>query len=121
MCPLETMDTEPHGEHTKQPFALNVGQVPPDMTPAWMQLGTQLAAERRCTDADAVHDAHVATAPSPKKRRLSRKTTLSEEPQKHRLSYAASWEAYLDGNVVSETSHRYILNLLAATAATKTE
>ena len=38
-----------------------------------------------------------------------------------RYSYALSWETYIDGNVVSETSRRYITNLLAATAATKTE
>ena len=52
---------------------------------------------------------------------MTKKTMQSDEPQKHRLSYAASWEAYIDGNVVSDTSRRYILNLLAATAATKTE
>ena len=38
-----------------------------------------------------------------------------------RDSYAASWEAYIDGNVVSETSRRYISNLLSATAATNME
>ena len=32
-----------------------------------------------------------------------------------------SWETYVKGNIVSKTSARYIQNLLAATAATKTE
>ena len=36
-----------------------------------------------------------------------------------RYSYAASWEHYIDGHVVSETSQRYIVNLLAATAASE--
>ena len=38
-----------------------------------------------------------------------------------RYSYAASWEAYVQGNTVSITSPRYIRNILAATAATETE
>ena len=32
-----------------------------------------------------------------------------------RRSYAASWEWYLDGNVVSQTSCRFIRNMLAIT------
>ena len=32
-------------------------------------------------------------------------------------SYAASWQGYIDGNVVSEMNRRYITNLLTATAA----
>ena len=32
-----------------------------------------------------------------------------------------SWEAYINGHIISTTSLRYIQNLLAATAATKTE
>ena len=40
---------------------------------------------------------------------------------KSRYCYACSWESYIDGNIVSSTSHRYIQNLLAATTATKTE
>ena len=36
-------------------------------------------------------------------------------------SYAASWEAYIAGHIVSESALRYIPNLLGATAATKTE
>ena len=35
-------------------------------------------------------------------------------------SYAATWDAYITGHIVSSTSLRYIQNLLAATAATKT-
>ena len=38
-----------------------------------------------------------------------------------RESYAGSWDAYIDGHIVSESSRRYITNLLAATAAMKTE
>ena len=35
--------------------------------------------------------------------------------------YAATWGAHISGHIVSSTSLRYINNLLAATAATKTE
>lgn len=36
-----------------------------------------------------------------------------------RCSYVCSWEAYIDGHVVSETSRRYISNLLMTTAASR--
>ena len=38
-----------------------------------------------------------------------------------RRSYAASWEFYVRGNVISNLSARYIKNMLAATAASKGE
>ena len=40
---------------------------------------------------------------------------------KTRYCYSTSWEAYVKGHIVSNTSLRYIQNLLTATAATKTE
>ena len=96
------------------------------LTPAWTQLPSQAAhdpqgSQAATETAAATHGAVSEVAPSPKRRRLSRKTSQSDAPQKHRLSYASSWEAYMDGNVVSESSRRYIVNMLAATAATKTE
>ena len=36
-------------------------------------------------------------------------------------SYVSSWEAYIQGNVVSESSRRFISNLLMATAACRSE
>ena len=38
-----------------------------------------------------------------------------------RYSYCTSWETYINGNIISTTSRRYITNPLVATAATKTE
>ena len=56
--------------------------------------------------------------PPKKRRRLNLKQSVREqEPQQIRKSYAASWMQYVDGNIVSETSRRYILNLLSCTAA----
>ena len=37
------------------------------------------------------------------------------------LSYATSWDTYIDGHIVSKSSLRFITNLLTATAACKTE
>jgi hypothetical protein len=39
----------------------------------------------------------------------------------YRVSYATSWEKYVDGNIVSKTSRRFIANLLAATGTSKVE
>ena len=57
------------------------------------------------------------------KRRRRTKSAPEEAStvQTERYSYATSWEEYINGHVISETSRRYITNLLAATAATKTE
>ena len=83
------------------------------LTPVWTNLPSREGSHSvQCSDS--------VPEPSAKKRRLIKKTGVSDE-KKHRLSYAASWEKFIDGNVVSDTSRRYILNLLAATAATKTE
>ena len=37
------------------------------------------------------------------------------------VSYACSWEAYINGNVVSESSQRIIMHFLMATAASRAE
>ena len=37
------------------------------------------------------------------------------------ISYAGSWDGYIRGNIISETSRRYIANLLAVSAATRAE
>ena len=61
-----------------------------------------------------------------KRRRLTKKSTTTSGKKKKantehrdRLCYATSWEYYIEGNIISETSRRYISNLLAATAAVK--
>ena len=56
-----------------------------------------------------------------KRRRVTGKLGPPTGPAQERYSYAASWEAYIDGKIVSETSRRFITNLLTATAASKTE
>jgi hypothetical protein len=38
-----------------------------------------------------------------------------------RMSYATSWEMYIDGHIVSKSSLRFITNLLTATAASRIE
>ena len=53
------------------------------------------------------------------RRRLTCKTPARPELVRDRRSYATSWDAYVDGNVVSECGRRLITNLLAATAAIK--
>ena len=60
--------------------------------------------------------------PDTHRRRLkTKKRCVDTDVQVYeRYSYATSWEEYIDGNVVSKSSRRYIVNLLAATAATKT-
>ena len=87
------------------------------------QGATQYAQEAPAAaeSAAASQGAAGGRGPAPQKRRVLRQTSQADAPEKHRLSYAASWDAYIGGNVVSKTSRRYILNLLAATAATKTE
>ena len=35
------------------------------------------------------------------------------------VSYATSWECYIDGNIISASNLRFIKNLLAATAVNK--
>ena len=54
-----------------------------------------------------------------KKQRLNSKTKASDGTGEKRYSYAASWETYIDGHIVSDSSKRFIANLLAATAAIK--
>ena len=46
---------------------------------------------------------------------------ICEKIKYKRYSYAISWEAYVQGHIISTTSLRYIQNILAATAATNTE
>ena len=61
------------------------------------------------------------SATSPKRRRLSGKTTTHLEEVK---SNVLTGQRYVDGNVVTESTKRYISNLMGASAArvvTKTE
>ena len=91
------------------------------LTPVWMdqediaRMNTQHlestgAAQRRTT---AVHA----------KKRLRAKTSQDQKQTNsaERISYATSWDTYIDGNVVSETSRRYIINLLATTCTARAE
>ena len=45
----------------------------------------------------------------------------SAPKHKKEISYAGSRDGYIRGNIISETSRRYITNLLAASAATRAE
>ena len=113
------------------------------VVPAWTRLRPSTAsteapgAEPACGSPGAAHDAPAGQpgtsssgaaqdAPGPdgqpnKRRRLRGKLGPSSDAAQERHSYAASWEAYIEGNIVSETSRRFITNLLAGTAASKTE
>ena len=53
---------------------------------------------------------------SPSKRLRGKQSVTDERPTQRR-SYATSWQAYIDGNIVSDSARRYIMNLLSATAA----
>ena len=89
-----------------------------DLIPTWTTLPPSEVIDVHASgDAADTSKAWLAA----KRRRLAKKTSQATVMGMHRYSYAASWDAYIDGNVISETSHRYITNLLAATAATKTE
>jgi len=77
-------------------------------------------------DSSLAHDT-CATAQeflvqSSKRRRIGKQTpTSTSNVGATYYSYACSWNTYTDGHVVSETSRRYITNLLAATASVKTD
>ena len=47
------------------------------------------------------------------------KNKKANTAHRDRLCYAISWDYYIEGNIISETSRRFISNLLAATAAVK--
>ena len=86
--------------------------------------GTQDAAQARLGEtgpAGAAQDGAGAGTQRSKRRRLTSKAGASGGTTQARYSYAASWEAYIDGNIVSESSRRFIANLLVATAAIKSE
>ena len=56
-----------------------------------------------------------------KRFRLRRKVSESTSRMPDRMSYATSWEMYIDGRIVSTSSLRFITNLLTATAASRIE
>ena len=74
--------------------------------PVW----TQLRSSSSGSTEDPCSTAGAREGEQNKRRRLSGKTRC-------KLSYATSWDAYIEGNIVSESSRRFITNLLAATAA----
>jgi hypothetical protein len=49
------------------------------------------------------------------RKRIAKKTPVRKQ------SYAATWEQYCQGNVISQINRRYIINLLAATCARAVE
>ena len=77
----------------------------------------------------AIHTASIAQDPSaqaatPAKRRRTSKSPAPKPPgedtntgHKQCSSYAAAWQEYISGNIVSESNKRYISNLLMVTAA----
>ena len=60
-------------------------------------------------DIDSRQDGAVART------RITKKTPIRKQ------SYAATWEQYCQGNVISQINRRYIINLLAATCARTVE
>jgi hypothetical protein len=65
----------------------------------------------------APDDAASQVQPAPKRRKTKKGPPAEQDEQLGRRSYATAWREYIDGNVVSETSRRFITNLLMATAA----
>ena len=82
--------------------------------PAWTQLAPLASTETTTGDAEAPGGIM-------RRRRTKSKPDSTTATEKHKYSYATSWGIYIDGNVVSDTSRRFIVNLLAATAATQAE
>ena len=80
--------------------------------PLWLEasvLHDSTVAEKGASQVETMSPAAV------KRRRVTGKHCRSEVSKGDTYySYRASWEKYLDGNVVSKTSQRYIVNLLAA-------
>ena len=66
-------------------------------------------------------DAPIDTIIAPRKvRKIASKKSEPNIPSTRYIksrSYSCTWARYIDGNVVSETSRQYIVNMLAATAA----
>jgi len=103
-----------------RPWTLN----PKDVTEqvpllSQLQMCRTAAKEQTNSVAEKPGDSSSAHAESPtKRRRLTRKETPLQPTQPaYKKSYSASWQQYIDGNVVSELSRKFIVNLLAATAA----
>jgi len=80
-------------------------------TPLLTQLG--IASEEEAGAHTSMAQGSEGTESPPKR---SKKAASAEAPHVRR-SYAATWQAYIDGNVVSALSRRFITNLLSATAA----
>ena len=101
---------DPLMDTTTNPLLTSLGKcfsIATEEVPAWTAKGR---------DAESASNAT-------KVRRLLRKTQGADSSALDisYTSYATSWEAYLDGNVVSEHARRLITNLLAATANPRAE
>ena len=79
------------------------------------------AAQARPESAHAAIETACRVGPLQKRFRLRKKVSGSSSVMPERISYATSWETYVDGHIVSKSSMRSITNLLAATAASGTE
>ena len=92
------------------------------LVPVWAQLQDEVEAgtDQPCSSG-AAQDGAGAGPQRSKRRRLTCKASASGGTTQDRYSYAASWEAYIDGHIVSDSSRRFITNLMAATAAIKSE
>ena len=70
---------------------------------------------------DSSPNANDGASPTPaasKRRRLTQKRPEEARTENApKRSYAATWQTYIDGNVVSESNRKYITNILMATAA----
>ena len=85
----------------------------------WQIPSKDQPASRSAQDASA---AAATDTNTPKRRRLASKQQATTQTMPVEVkSYAAAWQNYISGNVVSEPNRRYIVNLLLATAARVSE
>ena len=95
-----------------RPWTLNPADAT-KMVPLLTDLGRPNVIKKATDSADIMA---VTSTDNAKRRRLRCKSASSTQ-----RSYALSWQQYIDGNVVSNLNRRYIVNMLAATAARVTE
>ena len=84
--------------------------------PSEPQGPAEVSPEQLTGEEDSAPPAHSAAPP--KRRRLAHKSPVDSSASRASVnSYCTSWRRYIDGHVVSQTSRKFIINLLAATAA----
>ena len=100
-----------------RPWTLDPQMITP-FVPLLANLGDYIA-DHPSSKVSVAKSEGLVAKPSPSKR-LRSKTSDPSIPDVTRLrmkSYARAWSFYVNGNIVTEASHRYITNLISATAA----